>query len=165
MQGSPAGSQPPHPPCPKEDLEPLSKSLANRSCVPTVASGKAERAILFDIPAFAAPWKEAHLRQMKIYAQPSKTPSRRPAIPKHRNNRRRAAIICLHPSHIGEGLVRVDVSWFVLCAREWTNNVKMKFISFTVRHSLTTRFQNVITLHCQSKAGRSLKKLRHFLPE
>ena len=24
----------------------------------------------------------------------------------------------LHPSHIGEGLVRVDVSWFVLCARE-----------------------------------------------
>ena len=41
---SPAGSQPPHPPCPKEDLEPLTKPLANRSCVPAVASGKAERA-------------------------------------------------------------------------------------------------------------------------
>ena len=30
MQGAPAGSQLPHPPCPKEDLEPLSKPLANR---------------------------------------------------------------------------------------------------------------------------------------
>ena len=29
-RASPAGSQPPHPPCPKEDLEPLSKALANR---------------------------------------------------------------------------------------------------------------------------------------
>ena len=31
MQGFPLqGSQPPHPPCPKEELEPLSKPLANR---------------------------------------------------------------------------------------------------------------------------------------
>jgi len=30
MQGSLQWSQPPHPPCPKEDLEPLSKPPANR---------------------------------------------------------------------------------------------------------------------------------------
>ena len=29
-QGSPACSQPPHPPCPKEDLEPFSKPFSNR---------------------------------------------------------------------------------------------------------------------------------------
>ena len=50
-------------------------------------------------------------------------------------------------------------------AEEQYQNVKKKIISFAVRQSQTTPFGKVVPLHCQSKVGRGLEKLRHFLPE
>ena len=43
MQPSCKTSQLPNPPCRKEDFEPDPHPFSNRSCVPPVASGRAER--------------------------------------------------------------------------------------------------------------------------
>ena len=49
--------------------------------------------------------------------QPINNPSRVPAYLRGRKSTV-SAFSCVEPSNIGEGRVRVDVSWFVLCARE-----------------------------------------------
>ena len=57
-----------------------------------------------------------------LYAQPINNPSRVPAY----HQVLKVVGFCdfqVKPSNIGEGLVRVDVSWFVLCAREERNSL------------------------------------------
>ena len=81
------------------------------------------RAIIFDIPAIAAPWKGAHLRQkdsikgtqkamsfLRLFCAVAEKNSSR--VPRYQNGRKSSvsAIFCVKPPNIGGGLEGGDVS-------------------------------------------------------